>query len=90
MKSNQTKKTIDPHWVAKNREKKANAIIQTLSHFSHIQLKKTDWLDIGCGSGGISETIAPQVASITGLDLESWEKWESFQKRHKNLYFYAE
>ena len=75
-------KMPDPRWGSKNRDKKAEAIICTLSHFTEIQLETSEWLDIGCGSGGIAETIAPQVKSITGLDVEPWERWNVFQEKH--------
>lgn len=87
---NKNTKKNDPRWGANNRDKKAKAIMQTISHFSKLQLETTDWLDIGCGSGGIAETIAPKVKSIIGLDIESWDRWKTFQGKHNNLNFYAE
>jgi 2-polyprenyl-3-methyl-5-hydroxy-6-metoxy-1,4-benzoquinol methylase len=77
----------DPVWGAKDRDRKAYAILKTVSHYITTTLETTDWLDIGCGSGGIAAAIAPSVQSITGVDPESWLRWDEFQKTHTNLTF---
>jgi 2-polyprenyl-3-methyl-5-hydroxy-6-metoxy-1,4-benzoquinol methylase len=77
----------DPRWGAKDRGRKAYAILKTINHFITATLDQTDWLDIGCGSGGIAAAIAPSVKSITGVDPESWVRWKDFRKSHKNLKF---
>jgi 2-polyprenyl-3-methyl-5-hydroxy-6-metoxy-1,4-benzoquinol methylase len=84
------KQSDEPRWGAKGRDIKAQAILQTVSHFLSIPLAQTTWLDIGCGSGGIAATIAPQVKSIVGIDPEPWPRWTEFQKKHTNLQFLNE
>lgn len=83
-------KEPDPRWGAKDRDKKANAILQTVSHFTPKPLKDTVWLDIGCGNGIIAATIAPSVKHIIGADPGAWPIWDSLQKTHKNLRFLHE
>ncbi|MCK5877903.1 MAG: class I SAM-dependent methyltransferase [Candidatus Marithrix sp.] len=80
----------DPRWGTKDRDVKAQAILQTISHFLTTPLTQTTWLDIGCGSGGIAMNIAPQVKSIVGIDPEPWPRWTEFQAAHTNLYFVNE
>ena len=80
-----SKQSNEPRWGAKNRDIKAQAILQTVSHFITVPLAQTTWLDIGCGSGGIAATIASQVKSIVGIDPDSWPRWAQFQRIHSNL-----
>jgi len=80
----------DPRWGAKDRDKKAQAILQTIIHFTEISLKETQWLDIGCGSGGIAAAIAPNVQYMHGIDPENWSRWSEFQKQYDNLIFQKE
>jgi ubiquinone/menaquinone biosynthesis C-methylase UbiE len=80
----------DPLWGAEQRDLKAQAILQTVTHFVPADLAKTSWLDIGCGSGGISSTIAPHVKSIIGIDPEPWGRWHDFQRINQNLRFLNE
>ena len=82
--------SIGPRWGALNRDIKAHAIMQTVSHFMNTALDKTVWADLGCGSGGISAHIAPHVKEITGYDPESWQCWSELQKIHSNLRFITE
>lgn len=80
----------DPRWGAKDRDKKANAILQTVSHFIPIPLEQTAWLDIGCGNGVIVANIASSVKSITGVDPDAWVLWDTLQKTHANVRFLHE
>ncbi len=77
----------DPRWGANDRDKKAYVILKTITHYMITTSDQTDWLDIGCGSGGIAVAMSPSVKSITGVDPESWVRWDEFQKSHKNLKF---
>ncbi len=76
-----------PRWGAKGREVKAQAILQTLRHFSSMDFAKTIWLDIGCGNGEIAATIAPHVKNIIAVDREPWSCWKIFVDHHDNLNF---
>ncbi len=80
----------EPRWGAKDRGKKAQAILQTMAYATRLPLEKTQWLDIGCGSGGIAACIAPQVQSVLGIDAEPWSRWDEFQEMHANLHFVNE
>ncbi|MFE8032936.1 class I SAM-dependent methyltransferase [Thiohalocapsa marina] len=77
----------DPRWGAEHREAKAAAILQTLCHFAMSNPARADWLDFGCGSGGIAAWLADHVDHITGVDPEPWERWRTFQAAHANLRF---
>lgn len=80
----------DPRWGAENRDVKARAILQTISHFVPLDIRNTVWLDIGCGNGEIASTIALQVGSVTGVDPESWSCWNILLENNKNLFFLNE
>lgn len=80
----------DPRWGSKDRDKKAQAILQTMSYATDISLSKTKWLDIGCGSGGIAANIAQHVESVVGIDPESWSRWADFEDQFANLQFQKE
>ncbi len=84
------KNESDPRWGADNRDIKALSIFQAVSGITGLIMSKTVWLDIGCGSGGITYSIAPKVKSITGIDPESWVRWDTFQNNHDNLVFLNE
>mgnify|MGYP006287971829 CR=1 FL=1 len=77
----------DPRWGAQHREAKAAAILQTLRHFATSDPARGDWLDMGCGSGGIAAWLADHVDTITGVDPEPWERWQAFRESHPNLRF---
>lgn len=79
-----------PRWGAKDRDKKAHAILQTISYASTLALEQTKWLDIGCGSGLIVAEIAPYVKSVVGIDPEPWEYWRELREIHGNLSFLNE
>ena len=85
-----TKSKIDPRWGADNRKKKAFSIFQTVSESVDFPIHQTQWLDIGCGSGGIANYISKKVKSMTGIDPESWERWDTFQRENNNLTFIKE
>ncbi|MCP3928812.1 MAG: class I SAM-dependent methyltransferase [Bacteroidetes bacterium] len=75
----------DPRWGTKDRAKKGHAILQTISDVTDLTLSNTQWLDIGCGNGGIATTIAPHVASIVGVDPVSWAQWAESSDLYANL-----
>jgi len=74
--------------VGTGREIKAQAILLTVKHFIPTELQQTTWLDIGCGSGGITASIAPYVKSIIAVDPVPWADWSNFQDIHPNLQFF--
>ena len=90
MKNISSNQLDEPRWGSKERDKKAQVIVQTISHFLSTPLIQTTWLDIGCGSGGIAAAIAPQVKSIIGIDPDPWPRWTEFQKKQPNLQFLSE
>ncbi len=90
MPNSNSNQSADPRWGSKDRDKKAEVILKTLSHYNNTPILHTTWVDIGCGSGGIAAAIAPNVTSITGIDPESWERWKEFQNLHPNLRFLTE
>jgi 2-polyprenyl-3-methyl-5-hydroxy-6-metoxy-1,4-benzoquinol methylase len=77
----------DPRWGADDRNIKAEQIFQTLQHHSKHNLSQMQWLDLGCGSGGISAYIAPQVRQMIGVDPEPWARWQDWEQAHTNLRF---
>jgi len=77
----------DPKWGGENRDKKARAILQTITHFTGILPAKTKWLDLGCGSGGIAAGVAPYVEYVLGVDPEAWSRWSNYQELYDNLQF---
>jgi SAM-dependent methyltransferase len=78
----------DPRWGAEHREAKAAAILQTLRHFAMSDPARGDWLDLGCGSGGIAAWLADHFDRITGMDPEPWGRWQTFQAAHATLRFF--
>lgn len=79
----------DPRWGQVGRDRKAEAIIATLQSHCGCDLTNCAWLDIGCGSGGISSTLSNHVKSVVGIDPEPWQRWNGFCKERPNLKFYA-
>lgn len=75
----------NPRWGNEGRSKKADAIFSTLLSTCGDSVKDLEWLDIGCGSGGIASQISTKVRKITGLDPEPWPQWEDLEGRHENL-----
>ena len=86
---NNTEHTL-PRWGSEYRDQKAAAILQAIRRHCIPDLSKTRWLDLGCGSGGISKCIANEVATITGIDPEPWPDWSDYEKAHSNLHFISE
>jgi len=78
--------TMDPRWGHADRDRKAEAILRTVELMApERDVRRGTWLDVGCGSGGIAATLAQHVERITGVDPESWERWEQFLAEHSNL-----
>lgn len=65
-------------------------VLQALRRYGPGNLSRTRWLDLGCGSGGISQVIADEVGTITGVDPESWPTWSTYERTHDNLQFISE
>lgn len=76
---------INPRWGNKGRNEKADAIFSTLISIFGNGIKDLDWLDIGCGSGGIAAQISTKVRAIEGIDPESWPQWEDLKEEQENL-----
>ena len=79
-----------PRWGSANRDEKAFVILQALRRYRPGDLSRTQWLDLGCGSGGISQAIASKVGAITGVDPEAWPNWSHYESTHNNLRFITE
>jgi len=79
----------DPRWGQVGRDRKAEAILATLQRHCRCELTDGAWLDLGCGSGGISATLASHVKHVTGVDPEPWRRWDAFRAEHANLEFHA-
>jgi ubiquinone/menaquinone biosynthesis C-methylase UbiE len=77
----------DPCWGAEHRETKAAAILQTLRQFAATDPTEGDWLDMGCGSGGIAVWLADRVHTMVGVDPEAWGRWDGYREAHPNLRF---
>lgn len=76
-----------PRWGTLNRDKKAAAIWATL-HAQHAeQILLGTWLDIGCGSGQISQCFANRVTHMIGVDPEPWPQWHKATDQFPNLTF---
>jgi hypothetical protein len=78
----------DPRWGQENREAKADAIVRTLQLHCGGDLPRGQWLDIGCGSGGIAASLTPFADKVVGADPESWERWNAYRECHPNLEFH--
>lgn len=79
---------IRPRWGNEYRAHKAAAILTTLRHFSTFDLADADWLDIGCGSGGIAAVLAAHSRHMTGIDPEPWPDWPGLMQQNSNLTLY--
>jgi len=77
----------DPRWGTARRDRKAEAILGTLRRVCGDAITAGCWVDIGCGSGGIADALAPHVDRIIGVDPEPWDRWAEMQIRHPNLEF---
>jgi len=77
----------DPRWGEADRDKKAEAILRTVELSADVDahVRQRVWLDVGCGSGGISATLAQYVDHVIGVDPESWDRWGQYQNDHSNL-----
>ncbi len=76
-----------PRWGNEYRERKAIAILGTLVSECGEEVKAGVWLDIGCGSGGIANALAPHVSQIIGIDPEPWPCWSGMAEKTHNLSF---
>jgi SAM-dependent methyltransferase len=77
----------DPRWGSEGRDAKALALLGTLRAEVGNRVVDGKWLDLGCGSGLIACSLAPQVGSILGVDPEPWARWQGLQSAHANLRF---
>lgn len=78
---------VDPRWGADERDTKGEQILRTLHHFAGGHIQEGQWLDIGCGSGGIAAYLAPHVREMIGVDPEPWARWQTWTQQHPNLSF---
>lgn len=76
-----------PRWGNEYRERKAELIFNTIKSVTSKDINRLDWLDVGCGSGGIAASLASKVNSIIGCDPEPWSQWTALKQRHNNLDF---
>lgn len=79
----------DPRWGQLGRDRKAEAILSTMQLHCGCDLAGGTWLDIGCGSGGISATLSSHVNHVVGVDPEPWQRWDDFRSQHANLEFHV-
>ena len=80
----------DPRWGSENRDKKALAILKTIEGLTSASLSELNCVDVGCGSGGVAFHLSPYVRSMTGLDPETWDRWDEFEGATENLRFLQE
>lgn len=86
---NDTKFTApDPRWGEVDRDRKADAVLRTLQLHCGCNMTTGQWLDVGCGSGGIAATLASRVERVVGIDPEPWQRWDDFCGQHSNLDFH--
>lgn len=78
---------VRPRWEDKYRNRKASAILATLKHFSSFNLTEGNWLDLGCGSGGIAAALVPHTRHMTAIDPEPWPEWPDLIRQNPNLTF---
>jgi len=76
-----------PRWSNEARDRKAEAIAATLRRRCGDAIFAGDWIDVGCGSGGVAAGLARHVGSISGIDPEPWEDWQRLVDEHENLKF---
>lgn len=80
---------VQPRWGNQARDRKAEGIRLTLeSHFGD-GLRARQWLDVGCGSGGIARALAAHVEGVVGIDPEPWPAWSELAAGQGNLRFLA-
>lgn len=65
------------------------AILGTLRSCAGEEVVAGSWLDVGCGSGGIAGCLSHHVASVTGVDPESWQQWEELTTNRSNLHLHV-
>lgn len=78
-----------PRWGNQARDRKSEGIRLTLESRFGEQLRTRQWLDVGCGSGGIAKTLASHVESVVGVDPEPWPVWAELEASQGNLRFLA-
>ena len=84
------KNNQEPRWGQESRDRKALFILQTLKFFLKEQGNEYGkWLDIGCGSGGIANTLSDHIGDMVGIDPEPWGRWEQFKKSKAQLNFHV-
>lgn len=76
-----------PRWGNVDRNHKALAIWQTLARHEGARIADAQWLDVGCGSGGIAAALAPRVKKIIAVDPEPWPNWAEASSNLSNLDF---
>ncbi|MBJ6985300.1 class I SAM-dependent methyltransferase [Luteimonas sp. MC1750] len=81
--------STEPRWGAKNRDRKAAAILRTMRMICGDTVVGGRWLDAGCGSGGIARALADQVQYVEGVDPDSWTHWRTFEAETENLRFHV-
>lgn len=77
----------DPRWGVDDRDLKGRAILNVLKRVVGDSVLNGNWLDIGCGSGGISAELSIQANYVTGIDPEPWQRWDDYQRDRLNLTF---
>lgn len=76
-----------PRWGKDHRDRKAMAIVATLQAYEGESVLQGVWVDLGCGSGGIVENLAPYVERIIGVDPEPWPDWRVLEAANNNVTF---
>ncbi|MBW7860046.1 MAG: methyltransferase domain-containing protein [Rhodocyclaceae bacterium] len=77
----------EPQWGRDGRDRKAEALFNTLLSRCGPGIAAGCWADLGCGSGGIVAELAGRVRWITGIDPEPWAAWAQAAAVHPNLSF---
>ncbi len=80
----------NPRWGTKHRNRKANAILQTLRPYLRQPWGQLECVDLGCGNGEIASHISRHVKQVIGVDPEPWTDWKDLQQQHPNLRFVQE
>lgn len=76
-----------PRWGTAHRDRKAEAIWTTLVRCGVAKFGHGQWLDVGCGSGGIAACLAHRTEQFIGVDPEPWPDWPSKASAVDNLSF---
>src|SRR5690554_1793477 len=74
-----------PRWGNRNRDSKAASILATVRASMPDGCADQTWIDIGCGSGGITGFLARHVPTVIGLDPEPWPGWRKLEETYPNL-----